>query len=690
MLVLALLLPLRQDLAQSIDYSTPPARVARILPALTEKTGIAFTASLPAKDDVLVIRVKDQPVSKLMEAIAEATSSTWQKEGKGYRLVENKELKAIEMKEEWQSEVALWKKRIDEAMKGWPARAAASPEDLVREIKRYSGLNLGSTAEDTHLKQRMVYGLRSRFPYGGLCARLVSALGPEWLASAPFGVTLYSNRPTVEEKKLPAVADALLARAEDDQAAFSQALRSASLAPEVTAASELWPEIQRNSNFKGPVRYLITLSIMQNYCEIQVLVNDAGNNFIASDSMTIGLAEAPTEVQSEEGKDDGVIHFTPRFLDYYAAVSKYMSSAELVLPAHIEKELADPERVDPVAFTAADGFPSFAEQAGLNLVVRVGDIVNAGLWRLTQPLLAGEKTVSRDAFVSFYRKDLKMRWREGGGWLIAKPERPHQDRRERIDRPSLGRLFEKARRQGFVSLDDVGAYCAEQPFGMPAFMGLNQLAFFLKATPSGMYGLYPLLRLYGSLSAQQKAALWSGGISYAGFSDSQKAMAKFAAFGQADRYPTVEKGVKRSGMTMHAQEIVPEGLTAATIFRGEYVAASGVLGRPQGNERNYANQHRVVDAKSYAFYEFLKEQPGRANSSEIPSFGGLCPVTIFDCELTLQLAPGVTLPHSVRTWEIPAGGAYGPFANLPEAFRSGVARELARLRSGGKEPPELR
>src|SRR5690349_1489321 len=115
MLLLLLAVVQQPDFSRAIDFRTPPARVVNILPGLAKKAGVTLQAAGPPRDDVLVISVKNRPVSEIMDKIAEATSSNWVKKGSAFELTSDKAIAAKELQMERNAEIVRWQKLIDVA-----------------------------------------------------------------------------------------------------------------------------------------------------------------------------------------------------------------------------------------------------------------------------------------------------------------------------------------------------------------------------------------------------------------------------------------------------------------------------------------------------------------------------------------------------------------------------------------------
>ncbi len=89
---------LSQD--KNVTLQLGAGRIEKLLPEIAKAVGVQLLSTVQTKDEVLVIKVKDVPGSKLLEKIAETVNGTWQKEGDALRLIRTQSQLSAEAQEE--------------------------------------------------------------------------------------------------------------------------------------------------------------------------------------------------------------------------------------------------------------------------------------------------------------------------------------------------------------------------------------------------------------------------------------------------------------------------------------------------------------------------------------------------------------------------------------------------------------
>src|SRR5688500_10045291 len=76
-----------QDLSQAVTYESNAASAKKVIAELSALSKVPMEAAPLTANEVLVIRVKDVPLTTLMKKIAEVTSGDWEKDGELWRLI---------------------------------------------------------------------------------------------------------------------------------------------------------------------------------------------------------------------------------------------------------------------------------------------------------------------------------------------------------------------------------------------------------------------------------------------------------------------------------------------------------------------------------------------------------------------------------------------------------------------------
>jgi hypothetical protein len=167
-----------------------------------------------------------------------------------------------------------------------------------------------------------------------------------------------------------------------------------------------------------------------------------------------------------------------------------------------------PAQFDPLRFFVSDCVAAYGRKQGKPLVAYLPDtgiglLSNLGAGKIG--ILQAKAALEDAGGLSFA---------EDSGWILVRPIHPYQARTFRSDRLALQRLVSASKENLFPRLDDLAAYAAVAPqpfnedwpvlyllFRVPGSMALVMQ----EDSPAWMF-----LRLYGSLTPPQRAALFEG------------------------------------------------------------------------------------------------------------------------------------------------------------------------------------
>jgi len=352
------------------------------------------------------------------------------------------------------------------------------------------------------------------------------------------------------------------------------------------------------------------------------------------------------------------------------------------MPGPILDAVLRPDLVDMMALGTGDGFLSYADVQKRDVVVRLPDW---NPYRLSQGFIKGEKTVTLDAFLNAYKDDAKMQWNEDAEWLVAKPARAQGTRAERLDRVVFARLLQAAKRQGYLSLNDVADYLWHQPASVEAVGYLYGSMYMLNKAPIDMASAWCEIRLFGSLTDEQKAAFWQRGVSYSSMTREQKAWMNYAVFAQPERYPTFSPPAKPpKSMDNISPELLPNGIPETAFFKGNVTSTAMVVGKLTGPTARYfpVSGFMTLSGKDFANYQYRRENPAKA-FGPIPEFEGFMPAIQRSGDLTIYLAEGVSWGMPFKFDELAEANGMVKFEALPDEIKNEYAAELERLRRGG-------
>jgi hypothetical protein len=101
-----------QDLSQTVSLELEARPAEEVVEVLSQEAGIALRVEDDSADAILTVAVTDVTVEELMARIAEATQSTWQRAGGGFRLTPDRQAVRAE-------EAELLRARFNQIQESW-------------------------------------------------------------------------------------------------------------------------------------------------------------------------------------------------------------------------------------------------------------------------------------------------------------------------------------------------------------------------------------------------------------------------------------------------------------------------------------------------------------------------------------------------------------------------------------------
>lgn len=663
------------DLSRLIDFTSPPARVERVLSKLEKETGIRFVSAPSTQNDVLVLRVKQVSLRALMDKIAEADRAEWQERKDAWALIRSDKAIRTQQSENDEWECSHWSKPLSDlrAEIEKESGVTSSPESLVAAIDRFNRSSFAASEEDQRMRYQMLRDLESRIPLRTLSKRIAAALAPKQIVDLPDGYTNYSNRPTAMERQLtPAMAQAL-SEMTPNQRALAAAVQVFESNHIDTQDSK--PTLDLRSiglELKDP-RYIITCYKWGTACTVRVIVVDGGTA-VRTPECTF-YADFPEPEPDRPSNDARLIEYSSEITALADAVR--FRSGDFV-SADVRRKLAQPEIYDPLAFSPAAGFVRYAELKDLNVVARLTDSVDPSF----NVIRILTKQPSTDVPVNVFERRFRMNsnWRQGDGWLVVKPPHPTAN----ADRRALGRLFRSIAAAGNTNLDDLADFYASnaRTESLPSL--INSYAPILQGHLANLDPLDPaILAFYGSLSSQQKAAIWTPqGLSISTLGRDQRAPIEDLVFVKSTYLRPFRKPVGNAALLEGlAPETLPDGLPPTGFIQGSLTRGDALLQKTYYplDIKSGISITETLTIADLASMSVAAEMAHRKPPFEVANF---CPVTIWGGRLNIVLSPDASMFFDVKFFQVPTYPACVPFVELPSDIRQNFEQELAKRRIG--------
>lgn len=621
--------------APTITYECAATRAETLFAKLSELAGEKLMTSPATKDEFLVLRVKDVPLSELREKIAAATAAEWIREADGYRLIRSAKLLQEQDREHLRSYTAklaaAQKKLKDQLEKAGPfdgesARSLSIQVDAMIQDAR----NNRGQPRNWQAQQRLDQSL----PGGRLAQRLAARLDPGMLASmeAP-GKLVFSTQPNRMQAPLGAEAWEAI-RAYVRERDLLKPLINVGEAGGEGLPYSLWS--LRNSmglTDQEPAKVLVQASRWESGSgtSIQVWVAnragqvlDGANANLQTESFGGPMPTAP-EADPSGAKPIELSERSKALADLLKTVMARGGDPQSMppLPEPIRAVVLQPEEHNLSEFVLSDLLLGTGRAKGLNVVAGVSDLT--GLFTVMQ---FGGGSPSPNQFLERMRAPQHdSEFVESPRWLLMRPLDPYVDRTRKIDRSALGRLIRQANSKGMLTIDECAAFAASTPDG---FDRTPVMVLMMLSSPKAMRSMerasFQVLKFHGLLTLGQRQALANGAkLAYAQMTPAQKRIFHRLVFMEQDGLSRTS----RSNVPLGAEEfhgetlqyqpterfpngIPPGGTVSLTFKEGPILAMSGTFGQYRTSSE--------MDLTQFAFHLLAKESGNVGNPDQEPNY----------------------------------------------------------------------
>lgn len=491
--MLPLLLFAQASLTQKISLDEPAMPLRRLLPIVSKAAGVEILASGNVSQDVVLLKVKEQPVGEVLRRIAEEDGAEVEPTKTGFRLVrttssERKEhqgalaRRIASMRPELESIATTLNQPADE-------RAYRTLYPMLKgEREKVGGSWTRNGSNTSH----------ARMPATRAVMRAIRLVPLDVLANLQEGDSVvYSNLPTKLQRPLPALED-VLRTFRREQNAWADA---------VTKLGKLEP----NQYAEDPFRHADPIDVSPARAVLIVSrTNSADASFVRLVMLDrrgeeVGLASyglVSTEMQrgmSEflKPSDGTLVPMSAETKAFLGGLPRRDGTGPEVPTPEAVALLSKPEEYDPLSYGATDLVRDLAGDRPI-VAVLPDTVWFVGLFT-PGPL----KRSNRAMFASMAEA------REEGGWLLVRPREPEMTRRNRVDRRVLGTFIRTIVAAKRVPLDAYAEYAWKASGATYDYVGVPMAMLFDDPTFNPDVS-WRSLRFYGSLSVVDRAALLSG------------------------------------------------------------------------------------------------------------------------------------------------------------------------------------
>ncbi len=537
---------LPQDLAKHASFRCVASPIAKVLPDLSKACGTTFKWAPQTAADVVVLSIKDKPVSEIMKRIAQATGAEWAKEEDGYRLTRSESLN----RKQQQDETSERATNIKEALAKLSAKIAEIPRmdaDAARKAIEEGKAGGGDFVTSTGTMRRTIrssgngtiqmMGGSPSEPSARAIIKLLSKISPTELAQiTPSTRLVYSTQANRMQRQLPGNSAAVMNDYVAEQKVFAEvAGETDSGRPTLVAPGSSSPT-PLEAGLPTKTLLVLTRFGMFDALNAQILVFDDKGATIETGFFSISPESKPAEVKDLKSDSDGPIPFSDlskEFLKLMPSMGGEGGKMQVVMisidggnvfgatngsngPTPVlspqwRERILNPDKFDPLSTVPSDLFLGAGDQRNEDLVACLPDSVLARAVGRAR----GNGITPGELFAEAQRS-WELTVDEAEGWLVIRPRRLYAARTDRVDRLALGSMLRTLDAKGRLTLDDLAAYAFKQPENQgpgaldQMYMKLINPAIAEKEFIRNLQGQRDILKLYGTLNQGQRQTLGSG------------------------------------------------------------------------------------------------------------------------------------------------------------------------------------
>ncbi len=516
-------LPSVRTLDARISLTIQATTATQALIELGNAAHVSLTTSPQTAGEIITLRLKDVPLQEAMHKIALATNASWKQEGEGFRLVRTADQQRAERDTEFKQDVAkmklaIQKRALDLAkLKPWNGQEGDLLATRLQALIKSFNPTATSQAFFTQASQ-----LSQQAPIGRALTKIMTMLDAKELAALPDRYrAVWSSNPTAMQRPLPSgiadIVDQFLA----NQAEWVSTLQKFHVAAPNIRGTTYWVgdfgDFQETNNSS---KITIVLLTAYKWSRASAL------NFELScyDAKGKKVCHAQTSLASETQsyldamKDTAVpagekpIVTEPLGIALLDSIPRGNVKPTRVKSREVMEKLTHPEAFDPLRFLLSPSLIQAAEIKGLNMVACIPDNAFYSAIMGTAKEITVEKYLQR---LAYFNTTVE----KSDGWMVVSPSRPSETRENRADRKELGRYVRRIASGEPLSIDEHAAFALSLPDTQSNFLP-SLLAGIWNAMSPGYFDPN-MLRLYGTLTTEQRNQMQRGGLTFGALGEKQ-------------------------------------------------------------------------------------------------------------------------------------------------------------------------
>lgn len=699
------LLGFGQDLKKPITYVCPGYRLEAALAELTPLAGVRLRGSSVTGREIVFLRLDNAPLDETMKRIADICAGEWQREADGgYILVRTPAIERLLREAEYNRRLAGAQKALDRlretlAKSGeFTTREADGLAMQMNEIEKRQGNDYNFDDGSWRAAEKV----RNGMPFARAAQRLALALDAQALASlVPGERVVFSTSPNRMQRRMPGQVQGAIDQLVREQKLFAEAVQRIGTPKGNNGMIYFMPSTKRA--ISTPAKVLLKVSSARESDRFTLeafFVNENGKS-LGRANTNFAAEDDPfrNDFLTQQGKGER-IELDEQTLALGAALKPMVGSPDrntkVVLPPGFVDKVLHPEQFEPLAMTAGPVLEAYAKAKKTNLVARLDD--QTGMYTVWA-LLADKPTV--DTFDLVFNRFALLEAKDG--WTTLQPR--GRGSQANLDRSVLGTLVRAAASGQRLSIDQRAAIAMKQDPNVEIFETILPLWLMFATGSVGAVNQsddMQALRLYGSLSADQKQGLKAGrAIPFAQLSSNQLAVISkmvFQGYGglqrewdEADMKEYQQQNedggvILEDDLRNEPTEILPNGLPPTATLSMTFLDRDGFFPDYAKTDRNVYESGEPVDANGLAWTVAAKERPDLfAWAANQPVAQGFWRGHDTRITMEMKFIPKVSMSRQLRDTSIDKRGKPLTLAELPDDFRKQYEASLKQYRESFKD-----
>lgn len=636
----------------------------------------------------VLIDVKDVAVKDLTERIAKVTCGQWKDMGGGgWKLTFDSEA----ARQRHLADIAARTKRIVAAQNKIAAHLEKSPVFGPVQAQTLVGkLHLTDEAMDDNSNHS--FNPSTAFedaPAQRAMYRAVLALDPQELASLGDQQTVFSDRPTPLQRKLPDAARNVIGQLVKEQGVWCSVFKGD---PQFDKRPTKYTADPRN--YTAPLdandlRIIVKVAPTNGSFQlpfITVWFVDHKLNVVAFGETTLDDSAPAQKKTAAAANPEPPLTLSAASEDFLRPFS------EKVPPPGIAPQWKDvvlnPDKHDPRSYAVTEILEEAAETKGENLVACLSDD------SFSLPIYAHERNGKMCTATVLWRYGsfCKLGSQKDGNWRMVWDTSGHQ-----ANYTTLSTLLHAMDAKGQIRLDDLAAYAAsEDTSGLPDIAHTYMEAV-LPSSTNRLYWEWPNVRIFGMLTPAQRELCHKGGkFAVRDVPADAKAVLLHHIITNSNVRLSVTQPNGRpdygQGLNLHDE---PTELLAGG------VGGDGMISAWSSNERSvlvmmknetYTGSRDAMNLLELAIQLLIPSTPQLKDQDRWQGgeAQGYVPGWMDNLTLTIQLTPTVSYEMSLSDLAIDLRAKGTPLTSLPQEFLDEFAKhtaDLKRQRVQGENPP---